>query len=304
MKKTFLITGGNSGLGYRCAQFLAAENPKNHILLASRNLEKSRQAAAALARETGNPNLFALPLNLASLASIRVFAQRFSDIRWPPLHGLACNAIAGSSRLEYTEDGFEMTFGTGHLGHFLLTHLLLKHMHNGSRIIFVSSDQHQPPRLLGQLRYTDALHLAHPNGASHAMRYSATKLCNLYCTYEMAARMPSKPDFRITVNAFNPGFMADTGLGDRAQGSLERLAKRLSPLLARCLGTASSAEKSGRLLAEMLTAPAFEGLTGRYFDRGRETPSSKLSYNKENAVNLWERSLGLAGIEGEYFGEI
>jgi NAD(P)-dependent dehydrogenase (short-subunit alcohol dehydrogenase family) len=302
MERTFVITGGNSGLGYRCAQCIAAESRENHVILASRNVEKSQQAADRIIRETLNPHLYALPRNLASIASIRAFGQQFLDGDWPPLYGLACNAITGSSRIEYTEDGFEMTFGTGHLGHFLLTYLLLPNMRNDGRIVFVSSDQHHPPRLLGRLRYTDAFDLAYPKGGNHALRYSRTKLCNLYCTYEMAMRMESEAGRRITVNAFNPGFMADTGLGDRATGVMERMAKRVAPLLARWMDTDSSSEQSGRWLAAMLTDPSLKDVTGKYFDRGREAPSSELSYKKACAVNLWERSLSLVEIDGGYFG--
>jgi NAD(P)-dependent dehydrogenase (short-subunit alcohol dehydrogenase family) len=301
-ERTFVITGGNSGLGYRCAQCIAAESRENHVILASRNVEKSQQAADRIIRETLNPHLYALPLNLASMASIRAFGQQFVDGGWPPLYGLACNAIAGSSRIEYTEDGFEMMFGTGHLGHFLLTHLLLPNMRDDGRIVFVSSDQHHPPWLLGRLRYTDAFDLAYPKGGNHALRYSGTKLCNLYCTYEMAARMAGAGR-QITVNAFNPGFMADTGLADRATGVMERMAKRVAPLLARWMGTGSSSEQSGRWLAAMLTDLDLKGVTGKYFDRGRVAPSSELSYRKEYAVNLWERSMGLVGMEGGYFGD-
>ncbi|MDR0511442.1 MAG: SDR family NAD(P)-dependent oxidoreductase [Rikenellaceae bacterium] len=291
MKKTFVVTGGNSGLGCQCAKNIAMESADNHVVIASRNMERSERAAANIAGETGNPHIYAMPLDLASQASVRDFAETFASRDLPPLYGLVCNAISGSgpSKPEYTEDGFEMTFATGHLGHFLLANLLLKNMQGGGRIVFVSSDQHDPPRMIATISYTDALDIARSRCNKHAVRYSLTKLCNLYCAYEMAERAVNN----ISVNAFNPGFMADTGLGGGAKSVGEKIIKRLAPLLARLMGKYSTAQISGKLLAEMMTGPRYEGVTGKYFDRGREARSSELSYSKANAVNLWERSMEL-----------
>ncbi|MDR3265956.1 MAG: SDR family NAD(P)-dependent oxidoreductase [Tannerella sp.] len=297
-ERTFVITGGNSGLGYQCAKNIAIENDGNHVIIACRNVEKSKQSAATLLVETGNPHLYVLPLDLASPASVREFCRTLAGMDLPPLYGLVCNAIAGSSAMKYTADGIEQTFGVGHLGHFLLANILSTTMCDGGRIVFVSSDQHNPPKILGKLIYTDALDLAHPpQPVSHAMRYSATKLCNLYCTYQMAERIKSETDKRITVNAFNPGFMADTGLSGNAKGFAERLAKNVAPLLARLLGTHSNAEKSGQLLASLMTGAQWEDVTGKYFDRNRERPSSELSRNRANSENLWKRSIELVALQ-------
>ncbi|MDR0873597.1 MAG: SDR family NAD(P)-dependent oxidoreductase, partial [Prevotellaceae bacterium] len=238
MKRTFIITGGNSGLGYQCVKNIALENVENHVVIASRNLEKSNAAAETLVRETGNPHICAMPLNLASLVSVRTFYKLFTDSNFLPLYGLVCNAVSGSgSKPVFTEDGYEMTFATGHLGHFLLANLLLKNMQNGGRIVFVSSDQHNPPRLFGSLHYTDAIDIASAKNESHNLRYSMTKLCNIYCAYEMSERLKSESDKQITINAFNPGFMADTGLSGNAKSFGEKVAKNLGPLIARFLGT-------------------------------------------------------------------
>jgi NAD(P)-dependent dehydrogenase (short-subunit alcohol dehydrogenase family) len=298
-KRTFIITGGNSGLGYQCAKNIAQENEDNYVVIASRNREKSEQAAKELSNQTGNLHIYALPLNLASLASVREFCQTFVESNFPPLQGLVCNAITGSSTLEHTSDGFEQTFGVGHLGHFLLANMLLKTMRNDGRIIFVSSDQHNPPKILGRIHYTDALDLAYPKESNHTLRYSGTKLCNLYCAYEMASRINIETDKQITVNAFNPGFMADTGLSNNAKSFGERLAKRLGPLAARLLGTLSSAKQSGKCLAALMTDAQYNGITGKYFDRVQEIPSSELSYSKANAENLWKRSIELVLLQND-----
>ncbi|MDR1416406.1 MAG: SDR family NAD(P)-dependent oxidoreductase, partial [Prevotellaceae bacterium] len=118
--ETFIITGGNSGLGYQCAKNIALKSKGNHVIIASRNMKKSCQSATTLSTETGNPHLYVLPLNLASLASVREFCRTLAAMDLPPLYGLVCNAITGGSAMKYTQDGFEQTFGVGHLGHFLL----------------------------------------------------------------------------------------------------------------------------------------------------------------------------------------
>jgi hypothetical protein len=93
------------------------------------------------------------------------------------------------------------------------------------------------------------------------------------------------------------GFMADTGLSDKAKSAGERMAKRIAPLLSHLLGTHSSAAKSGKLPAALMTATEFDGTTGKYFDREKETLSSELSYNKANAMNFWERSIELTRLQ-------
>jgi NAD(P)-dependent dehydrogenase (short-subunit alcohol dehydrogenase family) len=294
MERTFIITGGNSGLGYQCAKNIALENRNNHIVIASRNMEKSQKSVAEIIHETGNQHLYALSLDLASLASIRNFSEVFRKSNLPMLYGLVCNAIGGyTGKAQYTKDGFEMTFGTGHLGHFLLSNLLLRNIQDNGRVIFVSSDQHNPPRFIGKIHYTDALKFAYPKESKHVTRYSGTKLCNIYCAYEMAERIKNETTKSITVNAFNPAFMANTELGRNTKTVSEKIMKWLAPQLARLMGLHSSAEKSGRLLASMMTDSRFERVTGKYFDREKEALSSELSHNKANAANLWEQSTAL-----------
>jgi len=292
MNKTFIITGGNSGLGYQCAKNIALQSNENVLIIASRNHEKSASAVQQLIVETGNSNIHAMALDLSSLQSVRDFAKEFSEQNFPVLCGIVCNAISGG---DATKDGFDMTFGTGHLGHFLLVNLLLKNMKSG-RIIFVSSDQHNPPPFIAKLHYSDALEFAFPNRKNHNVMYSFTKLCNIYCAYELSEKLKTKTDKKIMVNAFNPGFMADTGLA-KPKNTVEKMLKNIAPLIAGLLGTRSSAKVSGKLLAEYMLNAKYEGINGKYFDRNKEAPSSELSYNKANAVNLWKRSIELTQMQ-------
>ncbi|MDR0414182.1 MAG: SDR family NAD(P)-dependent oxidoreductase [Prevotellaceae bacterium] len=293
MKKTFVITGGNSGLGLECARNISIQSADNSVIIASRNIEKSVAVVKKLRFETQNADIHAFILNLASLQSVRDFVEEFCKRDFPPLYGIVCNAISGGG--EATADGFDMTFGTGHLGHFLLVNLLLKQMREG-RIMFVSSDQHDPPPFIARLHYVDALDFAYPSKRNHSTKYSFTKLCNIYTAYQFAERLRAMPERKISVNAFNPGFMADTGLA-KPQNATERLLQRIAPLLASMMSVRSSAAMSGRLLANHMINPEYEGITGKYFDRTHESKSSKLSYNRENAINLWNRSIELTKIQ-------
>ena len=105
---TVIVTGGNTGLGYECAKTIAAARQNWHVVIASRDATKSAEAAQRTIGETGNTYIEAMPLDLASLASIRAFSQAFAardDL--PPLHSIVCNAGTQVARgIAYTDDGF------------------------------------------------------------------------------------------------------------------------------------------------------------------------------------------------------
>jgi NAD(P)-dependent dehydrogenase (short-subunit alcohol dehydrogenase family) len=119
--RTFLITGANTGIGLATATGLAKRGGK--VFVACRSAEKGRAAVAGISAETGNDAVAFLPLDLADLASVRACAQEFLA-RGEPLHALINNAGVGGAR-GLTKDGFELTFGINHLGHFALTTALL-----------------------------------------------------------------------------------------------------------------------------------------------------------------------------------
>src|SRR2546425_691502 len=143
--QTVILTGGTSGLGYACARTIAASHPDWYLVIPSRNQRQGTQAVNTLQQQTGNQHIEGMPLDLASLASVRAFAKDFAGRSLPPLHAVICNAgLQVVSGTTYTQDGFEMTFGVNCLGHFLLVNLLLHHLVAPARIVFVSSDAHDP----------------------------------------------------------------------------------------------------------------------------------------------------------------
>lgn len=299
-KRTVIISGGNSGLGYQCAKNIAISDPNYHIILACRNARRAEMAAETLKGETNNKNILMMELDLASLSSIRKFYEEFLKLDLPPLYAVVCNAgiSAGGVQGEiYTKDGMEMIFGVNHLGHFLLTNLLLNCVGKSGRIVFVSSDMHQPPAFLRfKMAYENARAIS--KGKPGMSQYCISKLCNLYCTYEMARLIGTKTDKAITVNAFNPGAMSDTNFM-RVDGNilLQGSLKVFSSIMNHLVGKPSTAKKSGMILASLITEKKYETISGKYIDRGELVKSSQLSYNKDNATELWRTSMELAQLQ-------
>ena len=163
-----------------------------------------------------------MTLELASLTTIRQFTQDLAAADLPPLGALVCKAgVQVVTDTTATTDGFEMTFGVNHLGHFLRAHLLLPRCVPRGRIIVVSSDTHDPAARTGMPApaYPSAEQLARAApvpagvkvGALGRQRYTTSKRCNVLCAYEFARRLHARQS-AITVNALNPGLMLDTGL--------------------------------------------------------------------------------------------
>ncbi|WP_319419917.1 SDR family NAD(P)-dependent oxidoreductase [Pleurocapsa sp. FMAR1] len=299
--KTVIITGSTSGLGYYCAEAIARSGQDWHIIIASHNLSRVEEAVRTLMAETEYSNIEGMALDLASLASVRQFAQDFITGERPPLQAIVCNAgIQIVSDTRYTEDGFEMTFGVNHLGHFLLVNLLLPQMSDRSRIVFVSSDVHNPDANTGMPnpQYQDAKLLAFPDnndndtdiGNTGRGRYTTSKLCNILCTYELSRRL-QKQQSNITVNAFNPGLMLDTKLArDYSEAELSALITTTSQSV---MENARDSKAMGSALARLILDSSLNQVTGKYFDGLEEIQSSAESYDEKKASELWESSARL-----------
>lgn len=218
--KTYIITGANSGLGFETAKRIAEEG--HQVILACRNMEKGSIAAATIKSATGNGNIEARQLDLASLSSVREFAEGMKDT---VIYALDNNAGIAGMKKGITDDGYDIVFQSNHLGHFLLTNLLLPQIEDNGRILNISSDMHNPP--FGELEWKGAEILAHPTEEIMKQRYYYSKLCNLYFTYELCRRLREKGG-HITVSALNPGFMGETNLagGNMTKNGSSRLNKQ------------------------------------------------------------------------------
>jgi NAD(P)-dependent dehydrogenase (short-subunit alcohol dehydrogenase family) len=210
--KTIVVTGGNSGIGYEAALEFARKRAQ--VILACRDLGKARTAAAQISAASPGANVEVMALDLSNLASIRGFADAF-HLQHHALHVLCNNAGVMALPYRLTADGFEMQFGTNHLGHFALTGLLLDLIlaTNGARIVNVSSGAHR----MGRIRFDD---LQWKHGYRKWMAYGQSKLANLLFTFELQRRADSAGAKLMSV-ACHPGYAATNlqAAGPRMQGS-------------------------------------------------------------------------------------
>ncbi len=180
--RTAVITGANTGLGYETAAALAAKGA--HVVLAVRNFEKGKAAADLIARATPGASVALQELDLTSLDSIRAAADELRASH-DAIDLLINNAGVMMTPKATTKDGFELQFGTNHLGHFALTSLLLDRVlaAPGSRVVTVSSTGH---RFARGIRFDD---LQWERSYSRVGAYGQAKLANLMFTYELQRRL-------------------------------------------------------------------------------------------------------------------
>ena len=195
--RTFLVTGANAGIGYATAMDLARRGGRVH--LACRSPAKGEAAVSAISAATGSDQLRFLRLDLADLASVRKAGEEFCSLH-EPLHVLINNAGVGGARGR-TADGYEMHFGTNHLGHFALTEALRPVLTASApaRIVCVASDAHYQANGIdfGALRRRARL--------PGLRAYAVSKLCNVLHAAELARRLEGTG---VTAYSLHPGVVA------------------------------------------------------------------------------------------------
>ncbi len=266
--KTFLITGSNTGVGRATAEDLARQGAR--IWLACRSRDKTLPVIEQIKQQTGNPLLEFLELDLADLSSVHQAAEQFLE-HGEPLHALINNAgLAGQRGL--TKQGFELTFGVNHLGHFLLTQLLLDRLKADapSRIVNVASKAHY------QARGVDFSALRQTTSFMGLREYSVSKLCNVLFAKELARRLEGT---RVTTYAVHPGVVA-SDIWRRLPQPLRALGKLWM----------ISNEEGARTSVHCATSEKVAGETGRYYDSSREKRPSRFADDAALAKELWERS--------------
>ncbi len=301
MTQTFIVTGGNAGLGFECARFIGG-GTDYQVVIAGRDAEKCARAAKRL-RALGCA-VEALTLDLAALASVRSFVEAYRQAALPPLAGIVCNAgVHNVAAPTKTAEGYETTFGVNHLGHYLLARLLLPDLRAQGHIIFVSSATHDPNEKTGfpEPRYTSAREIAADFEAGKVAarrRYTTSKLCNIYCANELSRHLAASADARlrsIRVSSFDPGQMPGTGLARSYPALFQFGWNYVLPVTTLFKRNHHRPATSGKRLAELvmsIDAPA----GGKYYSDGREARSSLLSYNRENAAELWDTSADMVAV--------
>jgi NAD(P)-dependent dehydrogenase (short-subunit alcohol dehydrogenase family) len=302
--KTVVITGANVGIGFAAATFLAAQ-PDYRIVLACRNAVKAKQAVSSIKRKYPDSMVDFAFLDLFSLNSVRRFPATLHAMQIPQLAGLILNAGGINMRaksLEFTEDGFERTFQLNFLGHFLLTHLLVPSLEECSRIVFVSSDLHDPSATkMGKVmppRYGPVSDLARGAGTAAKLkpmaRYGTAKMYAIMTARELSRRL-RQTGRSITVNSWSPGVVPTTQAGRDMNPLLKTI--MMSSWFVRFMGSHLSSEaEAAQALGGLLMDTKYAGVTGAYFDGYKQISSSAESRNEEKAKSVWEQSFALCGL--------
>jgi NAD(P)-dependent dehydrogenase (short-subunit alcohol dehydrogenase family) len=266
--RTFLITGANTGIGRATTEALAARGAT--VYMACRSEAKARPVRDEIAAATGNDRLRLLSLDLADLASVRACADGFLQTG-APLHVVINNAgLAGKRGM--TASGFELAFGTNHVGPFLLTNLLLDRLRASApaRIVTVSSEGHY--RVDG-IDYDAVRSATRTRTAFH--EYCVSKLANVLHAQELGRRLEGSG---VTTYSLHPGTIASD--------VWREVPWPIRPLLKlRMRSTAEGAQTS----VYCATAPEVAGDIGLYYEDCRRKDPSRHA-TPERAVELWERS--------------
>jgi NAD(P)-dependent dehydrogenase (short-subunit alcohol dehydrogenase family) len=264
--RTFLVTGANTGIGRTTAQGLAARGAT--VFAACRSEVKTRPVIEEINRGAGTAEF--LTLDLGDLASVRACAQAFLD-SGAPLHGLINNAgLAGKRGL--TQSGFELTFGTNHVGPFLLTSMLLDRLQQSapSRIVNVASEAHFH---VGGIDY-DAVR--EPTKTRTGLReYAFSKLANVLHAQELARRLDGTG---VTTYSLHPGAVASD--------VWRQVPWPIRPLIKLRMRSTEDGAKTSLYCA---TAPELAAESGLYYEDEQAKPAGRAATAK-NAAELWERS--------------
>jgi retinol dehydrogenase 12 len=272
--RTVLVTGANSGIGRATAVELARRGARVH--LAGRSEERTRPVLAEIESLAGPGRAAFLPLDLGDLSSVRAGAERFLSTD-ESLHVLVNNAgVAGQRGL--TPGGFELAFGTNHLGHFLLTALLLPRLRASApaRVVTVASVAHY------QAGGIDWDAVRRPTRSFTGMpEYAVSKLANVVFSAELGRRLQASG---VTTYSLHPGAIA-SNIWKRVPWPFRAVMKRVFM---------RTPEEGARTTVYCATAPDLAGDTGAYYDACSPRPPGR-SATAELGAELWRRSAAWTG---------
>ncbi|XP_075007977.1 retinol dehydrogenase 12 isoform X2 [Calonectris borealis] len=301
--KVAIITGANTGIGKETARDLARRGAR--VIVACRDIAKAEAAASEIRAETGNQQVIVKKLDLADTKSIREFAEKFLAEE-KELHILINNAGVMLCPYSKTADGFEMHLGVNHLGHFLLTFLLLERLKQSApaRIVNVSSLAHYG----GRIRFHD---LHSEKSYNRGLAYCHSKLANVLFTRELARRLQGKSQRRtecfsawllstmdeesglkkgtkVTANALHPGSVRSELM--RHSFVMMWLWKIFSFFL-------KTPWEGAQTSVYCAVAEELDSVTGQYFSDCQPASVSPRGRDDETAKKLWNVSCELLGIQ-------
>ncbi|XP_047044968.1 short-chain dehydrogenase TIC 32, chloroplastic-like [Lolium rigidum] len=278
-----VITGASSGIGRETARVLALRGVR--VVMAVRDVSAGIRAKEAIQAEIpGGAEVDVLQLDLSSMASVRRFADEFGSLNLP-LNILINNAGVVTRHCTRSCDGLELHFATNHIGHFLLTNLLLEKMKSASRnsgiqgrIVNVSSAGHIMTYPEGIC--FDKLH--DPSGFSSFIAYGQSKLANILHSNELS-RILKEEGVNITANTVHPGVIATSLFKNRT--IVNALMNTVGRIICR------SVEQGAATTCYVAMHPQVQGITGGYFGNCNIAKPSSQGVDAELAKELWKFSL-------------
>lgn len=269
--KTVLVTGAAGAIGKPMCEELARRGAT--VVMAGRGA-KLKEAVAAVKAATGSQTVEALEMDMADLASVRAAAKDFAA-RFPKLHVLINNAAVFSKERQTTRDGFELVFGTNHLGHFLLTNLLLDVLKASApaRVILMTMGSTTP------LDFDDLMLTKKYSGMTSLTMSKGAITC---FAVELAARLEGTG---VVVNAVNP---------ELTKSTLPKGAPFPLPLVFKLFG--ADPARSREYALRVACNPEFEKVTGKFFRKEVEKPIPDLYTNAATRTRLWTDSAKLVGL--------
>ncbi|KAM7272358.1 hypothetical protein ACFE04_027021 [Oxalis oulophora] len=278
---TAIVTGASSGIGTETARVLAMRGV--HVIMAVRNLTAAKQVQQAIVKELPAAKLDAMELDLSSLASVRKFASDFNS-SGRPLNLLINNAGIMATPFTLSKDNIELQFATNHLGHYLLTSLLLDTMKQTAResgkegrIVIVSSDAHS-------MTYREGIRFDKINdqsGYTNMGAYGQSKLANILHANELTRRLKEDGE-NITANSLHPGVIT-TNLfrhSTFAKGFV-KLAKFML----------KNVQQGAATTCYVALNPQVKGISGEYFSDSNLSKPKARAKDADLAKRLWDFSM-------------
>lgn len=293
-----VVTGANSGVGRSATEMLLGAGVHVTMICRSRErgeqalaelrgmvaagMERSGEASPGMSCEGGGPDVALELADMSSLDDVRAAADRIAA-RLPAIDILVNNAGISRARCVMSRDGFELTFATNHLGHFLLTHLLLERLAAGrGRIVNVSSKGHRH----GDLKRADLDDIARGRAwRGGLIAYGDSKLANILFTTESVPRWGGRG---ITANAVHPGVLA-TEIWKKTPAVVRLLIRPFTWFM-------DKPDVGGAAVMNLIRDPARDEVSGRYFDIEEEAVPGEQARDERLAQELWDRSLEWTGV--------
>ncbi|XP_042043641.1 short-chain dehydrogenase TIC 32, chloroplastic-like [Salvia splendens] len=280
-----IVTGASSGIGQETARVLALRGVD--VIMAVRNVESGKKVKETILKESPKAKIEVMELDLSSLASVRKFASEYNSLGLP-LNLLINNAGVMATPFMLSQDNIEMQFATNHLGHFLLTNLLLENMKKTAnesgkegRIVIVSSEAHR-------YTYREGIRFDKINDSSSynsMLAYGQSKLANVLHANELT-RLFQEEGVKITANSLHPGAIATNLL--RHHGIIEGLVNWVGKYFIKNI------PQGAATTCYVALHPEVEGVSGKYFLNSNVGQPSNLSSDIQLAKKLWDFSLKMA----------